>query len=115
LDFLFVADVSFLNTTAAPLVVDVESKLEQLGRFQLAMAQERTAAQGVTAQAIVRPGRLRAELVAAAEELGATLIVLGRPSRQTAVFDEDAIQAFAADLLAETGVEVYMLESEELT
>jgi nucleotide-binding universal stress UspA family protein len=110
--FLYVVDVSFLNTTAAPLVVDVESRLEQLGRFQLAMAQERAAAQGIVAQAIVRRGRLRAELVAAAEELGATLIVLGRPLRQTAVFGEAALQAFAAALQAETGVEVRILESE---
>ena len=33
--FLYVADVSFLNKTAAPLVIDVESRLVKLGRFQL--------------------------------------------------------------------------------
>lgn len=110
--FLCVTDVSLLNTTAALFVVDVESWLERLGRFQLVMAQERAADQGFAAQAIVRRDRLRAELVAAAKKFGATLIVLGHPLRQTAVFDEDAIQAFAADLLAETGVEVRILESE---
>ena len=91
--FLYVVDVSFLNTTAAPLVVDVESRLEQLGRFQLTMAQERAMAQGITAQAIVRRGQLRSELVAAAQEIGATLIVLGHPLMRTVVFDEKTIQA----------------------
>ena len=54
--FLFVADISFLNQTAAPLVVDIESRLVKLGKFQLVMAQERAAAQGILAQTIVRTG-----------------------------------------------------------
>jgi len=32
LTFLYVADISFLNQTAAPMVVDVESRLEKLGQ-----------------------------------------------------------------------------------
>lgn len=99
--FLFVADISFLSQMAAPIVVDVESRLEKVGQFQLAVAQERAAAQDVQAQAIVRP-----ELASAAQELGATLIVLGRPSRHTAVFEHDTLQAFAAGLEAETGTQV---------
>ena len=90
----------------------MESRLEKLGRFQLAMAQERAAAQGIVAQAVVLQGQLRAGLVAAAQEIGATLIVLGRPLRQTAIFEEVALQEFAADLQAETGVEVRILEND---
>lgn len=101
---LYMADVSFLNQTAAPLVVDVESRLAKMGRFRLAMAQERAAARG-----IVRQGRLRAELVAAARELGTDLIVLGRPLEREAVFDEASLQVLAAVLLAETGAEVRIL------
>lgn len=107
--FLYVVDVSFLDQTAAPLVIDVESRLEKLGRFQLKMAQERAGAQDVVAQAIVREGRLRAELVTAAHEISATLIVLGRSRRQTAIFEENALQKFAADLQTETGIEVRIL------
>jgi nucleotide-binding universal stress UspA family protein len=107
--FLYVVDVSFLDQTAAPLVIDVESRLEKLGRFQLKMAQERAAAQDVAAQAIVREGQLRAELVTAAHEISATLIVLGRSRRQTAIFEENKLQEFAADLQAATGLEVRIL------
>jgi nucleotide-binding universal stress UspA family protein len=107
--FLYVVDVSFLDQTAAPLVIDVESRLEKLGRFQLKMAQERAAAQDVAAQAIVREGQLRAELVTAAHEISATLIVLGRSRRQTAIFEENKLQEFAADLQAATGIEVRIL------
>jgi nucleotide-binding universal stress UspA family protein len=107
--FFFVVDVSFLNQTAAPLVVDVEARLEKMGHFQLAMAQERATARGIEAQAVVRRGMLAHELIAAVRDLGISLVVLGRPMRQTAVFEEDALQDFAASLQAETGVEVRIL------
>ncbi len=108
--FLYVADTSFLNQTAAPLVVDVESRLEKLGQFQLAMAQERAAAQETIAQTIVRTGQLRSELIAVAGEIGATLIVMGGSSGPDAAFENASLQVFAADLQAETGVEVRILE-----
>jgi len=111
--FLYVADISFLNQTAAPLVVDVESRLEKLGRFQLVMAQERAAAQGIMAQTIVRKGQLRAELIAVAKEIGATLIVMGRSLEPDAAFKDSALQIFAAGLQAETGVEVRILEKND--
>ena len=107
--FIYVADISFLNQTAAPLVVDVESRLEKLGQFQLVMAQERAAAEGIVAQTIVRTGQFRAELVAAAEEIGATLIAMGRSLGPDAAFEDAALQDFAADLQTETGVEVRIL------
>jgi nucleotide-binding universal stress UspA family protein len=107
--FLYVVDVSFLNQTAAPLVVDVDAALEKMGRFQLTMAQERADAQGVEAHIAVRTGRLRPELVAAATELGVDLIVLGRPLGETAVFEQATLQAFAAILQSETDADVLIL------
>jgi nucleotide-binding universal stress UspA family protein len=107
--FLYVADVSFLDRTAAPLVVDVEGELGRMGRFQLALACEQAAAQGVEAQAVVRHGHVRAELVAAARELGATVIVLGRPREGEPVFDDEALDSFATHLKDDTGAEVLVL------
>jgi len=107
--FLYVADTSFLNQMAAPLVVDVELRLEKLGRFQLVMAQERAAAQGIIAQTIVRRGQLRAELVVVAEEIGATIIAMGRSLGPDATFDDSALRAFAADLQTKTGIDVRIM------
>jgi nucleotide-binding universal stress UspA family protein len=107
--FLYVADISFLNNIAAPLVIDVESRLEKLGQFQLVMAEERAAAQGVIAQTIVRKGNLRSELVDVAEEIGATTIVMGHSLGPESAFADAAIKAFVADLQTETGVEVHIL------
>jgi len=108
--FLYVVDISFLNQTAAPLVVDVDSRLEKLGQFQLVMAQERAAAQDIKAQAIVRKGHLRTELAAVAEEIGATLIVMGRSLGPDAAFENATLQVFADDLQTKTGVEVRILD-----
>jgi nucleotide-binding universal stress UspA family protein len=109
--FLYVADSSFLNHTAAPLVIDVESRLVRMGEFQLLMAQERAAAQGVSAQTLVREGKLRAELVGAARELEVDLIVLGRSvdRHEQAIFDETGLQAFATSLQTITGAKVRIL------
>ena len=109
LHFLFVVDVGFLNQSAAPLVIDVDARLHKLGEFQLAIAQERAAAQGVQAQAIVRHGQFREELVDVAHEIGATLIVFGHPLEPTAVFAADVLRKFAADLEAETAIPVRIL------
>lgn len=107
--FLFVADISFLNQTAAPLVVDIERRLVKMGKFQLTIAQERAREQGLETQIMVRQGRLRAELVAAARALDAALIVLGRPLDREAVFDDTALEALASGLQAVTGAEVRIL------
>jgi nucleotide-binding universal stress UspA family protein len=109
--FLYVADSSFLNQTAAPLVVDIESRLVKMGEFQLLMAQERAAEQGVSAQTVVREGKLRAELVGTARELQVDIIVLGRPlyRHDEAIFDETGLQAFASSLQAITGTKVQIL------
>lgn len=107
--FLYVADVRFLDKTAAPIVVDVENEVIKMGEFLLLMAQERAAEQGIEAQAIVREGELATELAAVACELDADLIVLGRPTGRKAVFDEAAIQSFADGLCDETGIPVHIV------
>jgi nucleotide-binding universal stress UspA family protein len=111
--FLYVVDISFLGQTYAPMVIDVESRLAKLGRFQLAVAQERATAQGVVAQAIVRHGQLQKQLAAVAREVDATLIVFGRPLKPTAFFKETALQKFTAALKAETGIEVRIVGRQE--
>jgi len=111
--FLYVVDISFLNQMASPVGVDVESRLEKLGRFQLIMAQERAAEQNVSAQAIVRNGQLRTELVAVAEEISATLIVMGSSGELDAAFENAELQIFADSLQAETGIEVQILKTDD--
>jgi nucleotide-binding universal stress UspA family protein len=108
--FRYVVDLHFLDKTVEPIVVDVGTERVKMGDFLLVMAKERAAAQGINAQTIVRQGQIRKEMAAAARQMGATLIVLGRPAGPTAHFDENALQSFADSLRTETGVDVYILD-----
>jgi len=104
-----VVDTSFLDKTAAPIVVDVEKDIEMMGKFLLAMAQERAARQGVEARAICREGRVRQEIKMAAVAEEATLVVLGRPAGETSVFIPENLQAFAKGIERETGIKVMIV------
>ena len=106
--FLYVVDLRFLDKTSAPIVVDVEKEMGKMGRFLLAMAQERAATQGVEAGMICREGKVHEELVTAAREEGATLIVLGKPSGEESAFELAGLQKFAASLEEDSGVEVHI-------
>lgn len=107
--FLYVVDLTFLNTTAAPLVVDIEERIWQMGEFLLAIAQERAREQGLETQAVIRKGTVREAIKAAVIEEGATLVVLGRPAGQTSPFVLEAVRAFADEIERETGAEVVIV------
>lgn len=107
--FLYVVDLTFLNTTAAPIVVDVEAGVEHMGEFLLAMAQERAQQQGVQAHAVCREGTVHEEIKAAVVEEGATLVVLGRPAGDESAFVPEALHAFAEEIERETDADVVIV------
>jgi nucleotide-binding universal stress UspA family protein len=120
--FLYVADVEFLNRTARGVRPDlVMIEMEKMGEFLLVMAQERARKQNVVASCILGRGRLREALMAAVRDQGATVVVLGQPAGAAStsalpdrtLFPKGAaltrLETFAAEIEAETGVEVYVL------
>ncbi|MFQ5886237.1 MAG: universal stress protein, partial [Anaerolineae bacterium] len=78
--FLYVVDLGFLNMTASPIVVDVEGGVERMGGFLLAMAQERAREKSLEVQVVIREGKTREEIKAAAKELEVDCMVLGLPA-----------------------------------
>jgi nucleotide-binding universal stress UspA family protein len=106
LAFLYVVDSSFLNKTAAAVVVDVDDEISDMGNFILAMAIERAAECGITAEAIIRKGVIREVLPEVAKELEAQLIVVGRPAKGTGRFDQDEFDEYLTWLKSETGAEI---------
>lgn len=110
LAFLYVADSSFLNKTAAAVVVDVDEELTNMGEFLLTMAVERASEHGVTAEPVIRSGVIRDVLPEVARELGATTIVLGRPAGESSRFQESEFEKFREWLKAETDAEVVVHE-----
>jgi nucleotide-binding universal stress UspA family protein len=108
--FLFVVDVRFLGKTARAVRPDVVAEeMSRMGEFLLAMAQERAQKQGIAADYLLRRGEFRDELKAAAREEGVDLVVLGQPERTGAAFVPAALEAFAAEIEAETGVKARII------
>ncbi|MEJ2011117.1 MAG: universal stress protein [Anaerolineales bacterium] len=106
LAFLYVADSSFLNKTAAAVVVDVDDELAHMGEFLLTMAAERASDHGVEAKTVIRTGVVREVLPDVAKELGATTIILGRPSGEDSRFDAEGYEKFVQEIESETQAQV---------
>jgi nucleotide-binding universal stress UspA family protein len=107
--FLYVVDLHFLDKTAAPIVVDVGNEVTKMGEFLMLMAKERAAEQGVVAETISRKGEVREEIKEIARKEGVSLVVLGRPAGEGSVFKLAGLEAFAAEIEAETGVETRII------
>lgn len=107
--FLYVVDLHFLDNVAGAGVVDVEQEMTKMGQFLLTMAKERAAAQGVEAETTIHEGAFREELKKAAGEKEASLVVLGRPADETSIFELADLEAMAAEIAAETGVETRVI------
>jgi nucleotide-binding universal stress UspA family protein len=104
--FLYVADSSFLDRIAAGVVVDIQEELSKMGEFFLTMARERARVRGVEADAVIRQGKFRNELEGAAQDLQASVIVLGNPSERSSRIALDEFEAFKAQVSENTGLEV---------
>ena len=107
--FLYIIDLSFLNKTAAPIVVNIENELDQMGRFFLLMAKERASEQGVEVRTITRNGIVQEEIINAVLEEGATRVVLGRPAGEQSAFQTSSLQAFADEIKRVTKAETILV------
>ena len=102
--FLYVVNLQFLDKTAAPIVVDVEDEISDMGEFLLLMAKERAAEHGVEANTICRKGNLRQEIKKAALEEDVSLVLLGHPVSDKSAFQLAGLKKFAQEIESETGV-----------
>ena len=107
--YLYIIDLSFLNKTAAPIVVDIENELEEMGRFFMLMATERTTEAGIKARSVIRKGAMREELKSAVVDEEARLVVLGRPAGEQSSFQMESLETFADEIREETGAEVMIV------
>lgn len=108
--FMYVTDVRFITLMARPSVVNLEKDIAEMGEFLLAMAQERAAAQGIEADMVVSRGVFRDALKKVVEAESVDIVVLGAPTGSTGVTTPDYRQSVIRDLIAETGVEVIVVD-----
>ncbi len=105
--FLYVVDTSFIDKTeraVRPAVVAEE--MSRMGEFLLAMAQERAKAREVLAEARIRQGEFKEQLQEAIRSEWADVAILGQPADEASAFKLAALEAIAAAVQEETGVEV---------
>jgi nucleotide-binding universal stress UspA family protein len=103
--FLYIVNLHFLDKTAAPIVVDVEDEVHQMGEFLLLIAKERAEEQGVKTRTLSRKGKVREEIKKVAQEENVSLILLGRPAGEQSAFQLAEVKEFAAEIERETGIE----------
>ena len=106
LAFLYIIDLKFLDKTAAPIMVDVENELAELGNFLLLVAKERAIEKGIKTRTLCRKGNVRTEIKKAVLDTNATMVVLGSPEDESSAFQLSNLEAFADEIQTETGAEV---------
>lgn len=111
---LYVADVRFLDRFASAKLVDVESELEEMGEFLLAMAQERAEKAGVRAETLVCRGAFHQALQEVSQEYPVTAVMLGAAVGDTGVTTPDFLEDLTRWILTEIGVEVLVVHEGEI-
>ena len=108
--FLYIVDVEFLKLTARGVRADVvTAEMEAMGEFLLAMACERAAAQGVSAETCIRHGPLVDALESAARDEGVDAIAFGRPAGLDSSFAIGDLESLALRIEQDTGIKTYIL------
>ena len=112
--FFYVADTAVLEHTSDTRPHEIARDLSRMGEFILTIAQERAQEAGVQkATWVCRLGTMREELKAYLLETGAEKLVLGRPVAQGVeqVFTQTGLDEFAAELEADTGVQIILADT----
>jgi nucleotide-binding universal stress UspA family protein len=112
--FLYISNIEFLDHTAAPKVIDMETELDELGEFMLVMAKERASRAGVTAQTLVRRGFFREVLSEVIEENNFETIILGSSSEDTGIFNEDLLHEITCEIHQKYKIEFIILYEGEI-
>jgi nucleotide-binding universal stress UspA family protein len=112
--FLYVSNVQFLGLTASPVLVDIETELDEMGDFMLAMAKERAEKAGVQAMTTVRRGVFRQVIKDILKEYPIQTVVMGRPSPETGITTTEYINELIQEIGRESGVEFIVVHQGEI-
>ena len=112
--FLYITNVEFLDHTASAKLVDIETELDHMGDFLLAMAQERAHKAGVSAKTTVRRGDFRQVLKRVINEYPIKTVVLGSSEEGRGVVDIEYLQKLGEELCRDEGTEFIVLYEGEV-
>jgi nucleotide-binding universal stress UspA family protein len=108
--FLYISSVQFLDHSAAPKVVDIESELDEMGEFLLVMAQERARKAGVIADILVRRGNFSEVLKDVVQEYPIKTVILGSSTGDTGVITEEYISEITEEISRDNDVDFIILK-----
>ena len=112
---LYVSNVHFLDRVAGPVLVDIAAELDEMGKFLLAIAQERAEQAGVQAKTLVLRGVFREALAQVLNEHPEiTTVVLGAAVEGTSVTPAGYLEDLVPWCHAEFGIEVIVVRRGEV-
>ncbi len=108
--FLYVVNLDFLAHTTSSRVHTISEQMHQMGEFILLSAQDSAAAQGISAEGVVRQGNIGEEIIGLCREIGADYLVLGQPKvqREDTVFTQELLKRFIERTEEQTGAKVVL-------
>lgn len=108
LHFLYIVNLDFVVHTATSRTHLISKEMEQMGEFILLKAQGQAERNGVSAQIVIRHGRVSDEIIGLCRELEADYAVLGRPRHEGEqdVFTHDHLGEFARHITEACGAQV---------
>ena len=112
--FLYITNVEFLGLTAAPKLIDIETELDEMGEFMLAMAQERAEKANIKALTLVQRGHFREVLVDVMEEHQIETVVLGSSAGGSGVVTAEYIRELVDEIGGKTEVEFIVVYQGEI-
>jgi nucleotide-binding universal stress UspA family protein len=114
--FLFVIDISSLEDADDKLRSAVRDELAWLGLALLRIAQQRADAAHVESEIVIREGPVLDEICRFIKERSADLLLIGAPrGTTTAVFGDDKVEQFAADIQRSIGIPVEIVRPQKVS
>lgn len=112
--FLYIANVEFLDLISSPVLVDMDTEIEEMGEFLLTMAQERAEKAGIQAGATVRHGEFSEVLIDVIQEHNIGTVVIGSSAGGTGVVTEAYVKKLMDEIGDETGVEFIVVDQGQI-
>lgn len=112
---LYVGNVSFLDTIASPVNVEVVQKeLDEMAEFLLTVAKERIEKSGVKAKRVLKHGVFQEALMETIQEYEVTAVVLGRPAHDKALTNIEFISSIAKMIATDLNVETFVVHEGQI-
>ncbi len=106
LHFLYTVNLDFLSQTIMHHAHTVSDELSEMGEFILLVAQQKAAAEGITAMGDVRHGNFMEQLTKLCIEIEAAYVVLGQPKGEGSILAHDRLEEVEKQIEAETNAKV---------